>query len=111
MGLIRGIICINIAAKKGYTRFVGKAVKLPEETRKGFIPYEKQEDMGKNTTHSMSIDSLAWHISLILISFGIGYAAKQGLDALFPSLQFPLMCLTMLAGLLLQFVLKLIKHD
>lgn len=110
-GLVGGIICINIAGKKGFTRFVGKAAKLPEETRRGFIPVEKQEAMGKNTTHSMSIDSLAWHISLIMISFGIGYAAKMGLDALFPQLSFPLMCLTMLAGLLIQFILKLVKHD
>lgn len=111
IGLIGGIICINVAAKKGYTRFVSKAVQLPEEVRKGFVPADKRESIGSNTTHSMAVDTLSWHLALILAAFGIGYAAKQGLDALFPKLAFPLMCLTMLAGLVIQFVLKLIKHD
>ncbi len=111
VGLIGGIICINIAAKKGYTRFVNKAVQLPKEVREGFIPEEKRESIGSNTTHSMAVDTLSWHFALILVAFGIGYAAKQGLDAIFPELSFPLMCLTMLAGLIIQFALKLIKHD
>lgn len=111
VGLIGGIICINISAKKGHTRFVGKAVKLPEDCRRGFLDEENQDSAGKNTTHSMSINSFAWHLSLILIATGIGYAAKQGLDKLFPKLSFPLMCLTMLAGLLVQIILRLFKAD
>lgn len=111
VGLLGGIVCINVAAKKGYTRFVSRAVQLPEEVRRGFIPSEKRESIGENTTHTMSVDTLSWHLALILVAFGIGYAAKQGLDKLFPDLAFPLMCLTMLAGLLLQFLMKLIKHD
>lgn len=108
-GLIGGIICINISAKRGYTRFVGKAVKLPEDCRKGFLDAENMESAGKITTHSMSINSFAWHLSLVFAATGIGYAAKQILDAIFPKLSFPLMCLTMLAGLLMQIILRALK--
>lgn len=110
-GLIGGIIIINISAKKGYTRFVGKAVSLPEECKKGFFEVENAESGAKVTTYSMAMNSFAWHLSLVFASFGIGYAAKTGLDILFPKASFPLMCLTMLAGLLIQCVLSLFKHD
>lgn len=110
-GLIGGIICINISAKKGYTRFVGKAVELPIDSKKGFVLPENQTSSGVTTTSSMSVNSYAWHFSLILVATGLGYAVKQGLDIVFPKLSFPLMCLTMLAGLLIQLIIKISKHD
>lgn len=111
VGLIGGIICINISAKKGYTRFVGKAAQLPEDCRRGFILPENRASYGTATTHSMSINSVAWHLSFIFLATGIGYAVKKWLDAIFPKLAFPLMCLTMLAGLLIQVILTLTKQD
>lgn len=106
VGLLGGIACINYAAKRGCTRFVKQASALPEECRTGMVPEEKRASMGDNTVHPMSMDPLAWHVCLILVATGLGYAAEQFLDRLFPELGFPLMCLTMLAGLVLQFVLN-----
>ncbi len=110
-GLLGGIVCINIAAKKGATRFVKEAAKLPRECRTGLIPREKRSSIGSETVHPMSMDPLAWHVSLILMATGIGYAAEQILDKVFPELEFPLMCLTMLAGMLVQFVLNRTKYS
>ncbi len=110
-GLTVGIICINIAAKKGATRFVKKASALPEEYRTGLIKEENAVSMGRVTTHATSMESLTWHIVLILCATGLGYGAEKLLSMWFPKLGFPLMCLTMIAGILLQFVLKLIKYD
>lgn len=61
--------------------------------------------MGSETVSPMSIDPLAWHLCLILVSAGIGYLAQQGLAIVLPGIDFPLMCLTMLGGLLLQKIL------
>lgn len=110
-GLLGGIVCINIAAKRGATRFVKKVSLLPEEYRTGLIPPERQPSMGQVTVNSMSMESLTWHIGLILLATGLGYGAEKVLDKIFPTLGFPLMCLTMIAGILLQGVLKLIRYD
>lgn len=106
-----GIACINIAAKKGATRLVKEAKKLPKECRTGLIPEVKRSSMGSETVHPMSMDPLAWHVSLILVATGIGYAAEQLLDTVFPELGFPLMCLTMLAGMAVQFVLNRMRYS
>lgn len=102
VGLLGGIAVINFAASRGATRFVKEASALPEECRLGLVPQEKRVSMGDETVSPMSMDPLAWHMCLILTATGIGYLAQQFLDRIFPDLGFPLMCLTMLAGLLLQ---------
>jgi len=111
VGLLGGIACINFAAKRGCTRFVKEASALPEECRTGMVPKENRSSMGENTVNPMSMDPLAWHVCLILLTTGIGYAAEQGMNLLFPELGFPLMCLTMLAGLLVQFFLSKTKYS
>lgn len=105
VGLLGGLVCINYAAKKGATRFVKQASLLPEECRTGLIPEEKRDTMGQATVHTMSMDPLAWHLALILAATGVGYLAEQLLGKYLPGLGFPLMCLTMLAGMLLQKIL------
>ncbi len=111
VGLLVGIVCINVAAKRGATRFVKKASALPEEYRVGLIEEENRASMGNVTVHPTSMESLTWHIVLILVATGLGYGAEQLLGKWFPKLGFPLMCLTMIAGILVQLVLKLIKYD
>lgn len=110
-GLLVGIVCINIAAKKGATRFVKKASALPKEYRTGLVSEENAVSMGRVTTYATSMESLTWHIALILCATGLGYGAEKLLSRWFPKLGFPLMCLTMIAGILIHFILKLIKYD
>lgn len=110
VGLLGGIAVINYAAKKGATRLVKKASSLPEECRLGLIPEEKRVSMGTETVHPMSMDPLAWNVCLILTASGIGYVLQQILDHFFPELGFPLMCLTMLAGLFLQKLLEKVHY-
>ncbi|MBE6600269.1 MAG: hypothetical protein E7640_03625 [Ruminococcaceae bacterium] len=111
VGLIVGIVCINIAAKRGATRFVKKVSSLPEEYRTGLINEENAPSLGKATMHPTSMASLTWNLTLILCATGLGYGAERLLNMWFPELGFPLMCLTMIAGMLIQLVLKLIKYD
>ena len=109
-GLLGGILCINIAAKRGCTRFVKEASALPEECRTGLVPQDSRSVMGENTVNPMSMDPLAWHVCLIMLTTGIGYAAERVMNRFFPELGFPLMCLTMLAGLLVQFGLSATQY-
>ncbi|MBP2626202.1 MAG: Na+/glutamate symporter [Firmicutes bacterium] len=66
-----GIILIKWATKKGITRYIADFESLPQELRTGLVPEEKREEMGKQTISLISLDSLAWHLALILLPAGI----------------------------------------
>lgn len=105
VGLIGGVAVVNLGIRMRATRLVWAASELPEEMRTGLLPEGRRPSMGSETVSPMSIDPLAWHLCLILVSAGIGYLAQQGLAIVLPGIDFPLMCLTMLGGLLLQKIL------
>lgn len=74
-GILIGIILINIAARKGYTKFLSGPQSFPESMLKGYEKnIEKQNSFGKETTTSSSIDSLTFHLALILGGSGLAYA-------------------------------------
>ncbi len=106
-GLFGGIACINIAARKGATRFITKAGQLPEECRTGIVPAGKRNSMGEETINPMSMDPLAWHLALTLIATLAGYLFYNWYKQYLPDVEIPIMCLTMIAGVLLQ---KLLNH-
>ncbi len=106
-GLFGGIACINFAARRGATRFIKKAGELPEDCRTGIVPAGKRNSMGEETINPMSMDPLAWHICLILIATLGGYLFYNWYKQYLPKIEIPVMCLTMIAGVLLQ---KLLNH-
>lgn len=74
-GILIGIVLINIAARKGYTRFIQSGSKIPVEMQTGLQKDPKtQEAAGKETTNSSSIDSLGFHLALILLVSGLAFA-------------------------------------
>lgn len=74
-GILIGIILINIAARKGYTKFLSGPQSFSEDMLKGYEKdIEKQNSFGKETTTSSSIDSLTFHLALILGGSGLAYA-------------------------------------
>ena len=81
-GILIGIILINIAARKGYTRFIKSGSKIPVEMQTGLQKDPiTQESAGTETTNSSSIDSLGFHLALILMvsgmAFGVTYLFKK----------------------------------
>jgi ESS family glutamate:Na+ symporter len=70
---IGGIILINMAARRGYTKILEKPQELPEEIRVGIIPPEKRYAISKATVSSESIEPLAFHFAIIFISMFLGY--------------------------------------
>lgn len=105
-GLIGGIIFINIMVRKGETQFIKKVDALPEEYRTGIVPLEKQNSMGNETMNPMSIDPLAWHLALIFLAFIIGYTFYNWYKQYLPNIEVPVMCLTMIAGVVLQKIIN-----
>ncbi len=114
-GLIGGMIIINIATRMGATRFVKSASSLPESMRTGMVSPGEQPSMGKSTTSPMAVDPLAWHVVLVLVATAGGYYATNALQAwavkFIPNISVPMMSVSMLAGVLLQMILRVSKYD
>lgn len=105
-GLFVGIILINYAARKGYTNFITKANKLPEECRTGIVPVGGRKSMGEETINPMSMDPLAWHMALTLVATLAGYKFYYWYKQYLPNIELPIMCLTMIAGVIIQVILN-----
>lgn len=105
-GLFVGIFIINWAARHGATRFIKEASSLPEECRTGIVPKDKRSSIGEETINPMSMDPLAWHLALTLIATLIGYQFYNWYKQYLPNIEIPVMCLTMIAGVLIQTILN-----
>ncbi len=106
VGIFLGVACINYGTRHGCTRFVKSAKSLPEDCLTGIVPPEKRVSMGAETINPMSMDPLAWHMALTLIATLVGYKFYDWYKQYLPDIELPVMCLTMLAGVLLQSLLN-----
>jgi len=113
--IVIGIILINWAASKGYLEVLEKRdVSLKDNT--GLYAVDERPSAGNQTTSADSIDSLAFHLSIIGIAVLIGLGIKLGLvglESLFSRsgestifIGFPLFPLCMIGGLLIQLFLS-----
>ena len=109
VGVIGGVIAINIATRVKATRFITTMAELPEGMRTGMLPQNEQESMGRSTVSPMTLDPLTWHLMLVLIATCAGYYLTNWLQGLFPSLSIPMFSVAMICGVLLQMVLKALK--
>lgn len=110
-GIIFGVVLINIGTRKGYTKIIKSVEDLPEEMLTGLVPEKDRTSFGENTVNAMSIDTLTWHLALVMIAVGGAYLVNTGLKVLIPSVSFPVYGLALLCSIALQFVLKTFKMD
>lgn len=74
-GILVGILLINIASRKGYTAFIKDAADMSDDMVTGIEKdISKQPISGRESTNSSSIDSLTFHLALILMVSGMSYA-------------------------------------
>ncbi len=122
LGIVIGMILINIAVRRGYVRDVRTFDDRETLERIGFFRREKQPLAGKQTVSPDSVDSLALHIALVGIAILIGYGIKQLLiltDSMTPASfrelhimqSLPLFPLCMIGGVLLQLFLRKTRLD
>ena len=62
--------------------------------------------MGEETINPMSMDPLAWHLALTLIATLAGYLFYDWYKQYLPSIELPVMCLTMIFGVIIQTILN-----
>jgi len=110
--IVIGVILINWAARKGYLEVLQKKDVVSLKNNTGLYAVEERPSAGNQTTSADSIDSLAFHLSIIGIAVLIGFCLKLGLvkfESLFSSqgdskifIGFPLFPLCMIGGLVIQ---------
>lgn len=77
-GIVFGIAMINWAARHGHTAALSKPGDIPENMRLGYEKdMNKQVSTGRETTMSSSIDTYAFHASIIFVAVGIAYLAVK----------------------------------
>ncbi len=77
-GIVLGIAMINWAARHGHTAALSKPGDIPMNMRMGYEKdVSKQVSTGRETTMSSSIDTYAFHASIIFVACGIAYLAVK----------------------------------
>jgi ESS family glutamate:Na+ symporter len=73
-GMIIGIIAINIAARRGVTVVLKKPGDIPIDMGKGFQrELSRQNSLGRETTYNSSIESISFHLAIVLTGCGIAF--------------------------------------
>ncbi|MDD7593107.1 MAG: sodium/glutamate symporter [Peptoniphilaceae bacterium] len=74
-GILIGITIINWAARKGHTVMLDKPADIPEDLRLGYQKdIDKQGSTGRETMLSSSVDTFAFHLSIIFFACLLAYA-------------------------------------
>lgn len=109
-GVFGGMLLINIATRRGWTRLVKSVGELPESMLTGFVPENERVSMGKETVNPIALDPFTWHFALVMAAFAIGYWVYTMTKTFLPGkYEIPMMCLSMLAGVAIQKALDAVK--
>ncbi|MDR7867475.1 MAG: sodium/glutamate symporter [Sporomusaceae bacterium] len=112
VGIIVGMIYINIAVRKGYTSVLESPDQIKTGNLSGILPPDQEKVIAKSRITTDSIEPFALHLGLIGISVIIGWYMLQGLTALHPKFNsVPLFPLAMIGGVIIQLVANITKTD
>ena len=75
-------------SSKGHTSYIVDFAELPQELRSGLLPKEK-EPSGEITTSPISVDSLTFHLGLVVLAAFGGYMISQGVKMWYLNLSYP----------------------
>lgn len=109
LAVIGGLAFVKIAARKGDTRYISDFADLPPELRSGLLPKEKRTSSGEATTSPISIESLTFHLCIVIVAALGGYLCNKGAKLLDPRLELPVFSCAFVVGLLLKLVLDRTK--
>ncbi len=97
-----GLIFIKWGTRKKQTAFISDFKELPNELRSGLLPEEKRSSIGNETTSSISIDSLTFHLALVCVAALLGYLCSIGVKSIYPKLELPVFSCAFVFGLILK---------
>ena len=119
LAVIVGIMLVNWAGRCGHVKNIRSFAEQNSLQQKGIYSREERPSAGWQTVYCDSIDSLAWHISLVGIAILAGFGMQKGIQQLeillFPENEtrlfsgFPLFPFCMIGGLILQKLAQSIK--
>jgi len=107
IGVIGGMIVINLGTRLGWSRVVQSARAMPKSMKSGFVPEDEQQSMGQETTHPIALDPMTWHMALVLGTATIAYVIAGSINKLL-GLSVPVFCIALLTGAFLQKVLNIV---
>lgn len=115
--IIPGVILNNLGARRGWTREVSS----PDEVRgvqgkdtellTGLVPEKNRQPIGMETVSGVSLESLSFHLALILMVSLAGWYANKYLKDLWPAVDVPTFCLALFAGYILQAIMEATRSD
>lgn len=108
VGVLGGMIFINVATRTGWTRLVQSVQEMPASMKTGFVPEEEQGSLGKETISPIALDPLTWHIAVVISTALLAYKIS-GLIEVFIGVSVPVFCVALLSGALLQKLMNLMK--
>ncbi len=109
VAIIGGLFFIKWAARNKQTAFIADFNDLPNELRNGLVPAQKRGSIGTETTSSISIDSLTFHLALICVAALLGYLCSRGVKAYYPKLELPVFSCAFVCGLILKRLLDVTR--
>jgi ESS family glutamate:Na+ symporter len=104
--VLGGMLWVRWGVAKGEATFLTRFEDLPAATRSGLVPASQRQSTGDETVSSSSIDTLAFHLSLIATAAVAGYFASNWAAAWFDSFRLPVFCTAFVAASLLRLVLS-----
>jgi Na+/glutamate symporter len=105
--VIGGIILVNHGARRGYTKEVSNPeTSYDKELLTGMIPPAKQKSTGLETTAGVSIESLTFHFSILLVAALVGRYGNLYLKKVWPAIDVPEFCIALFAGYIIHWILS-----
>ncbi|UOQ92380.1 sodium:glutamate symporter [Halobacillus shinanisalinarum] len=109
--ILGGLLLIKKNTRNNQTNFISDFEELPNELRTGLVPKENRPSSGENTVSSNTVDPLFFHIAILAVVVMVSYFLQVGIEATFPQVSIPLLSLSFVVGLLMQFVLNTTKGN
>lgn len=109
-GIFGGLIFIKYATEKGYTQYVKSFGSISDDYRTGLIQPQNRKPMGMETTSPISLNTIAFHLSFLLVPAGLGYLVNKQIE-LHLGWDIPTFTVAFILALIMFFALGGIKRD
>lgn len=105
-GIFGGLAFIKIGTKRGWTAYIKDFKYISGDMKTGMVAKENRGSMGEETTSSVSLESLAFHLCLVLLISGGGYLVNSKIIAVYLVAGAPDFTVAFIVGLIFFLIFK-----
>ena len=106
-GIFGGLAFIKIGTKRGWTKYIQDFKFVSGDLKTGLVAEENRTSIGSSTVSSVSLDPIAWHLSILLFCSGVGVLLYRYIyEATNHSLDLPTYLLSFITGFILFLIFK-----